>query len=851
MNIKHALTALWIVVATALANANGQPYSPTQLQQAYGLSGLQASGSGQTIAIIVAGSYSNALSTLNTFSAGYNGAWTLPAMSSFGAGPVLAQLSETGSTSLPPASNADWASETAMDMEYVHAMAPQANIILYETYSENLVDYLNAVQTAANNPAVSVVTSSWQFPESDDGYDYVFTTPGTKGKNGVTFCASTGDLGDIDESPGNNGTNGCGYPAVSPNVVAVGGTSLYLTGSGTYNYETAWSWNSGRGASGGTSTQGEPKPSYQTNYGTTHPGNVLHTTTSRAIPDVSMDANPNTGVWIYDSGWYAYGGTSLASPCFAGLIADADGIRVANRFTSLDGPTQTLPALYSLSGDFHDITSGNISPTGNATYSATTGYDLATGLGSPIANQLVPDLANWGINSRWALATVGNWSTLGNWTDGVPSLTGGSAAINVPTTSQVKITLDEPVMLGSLLLGNSASPSAGYTLSGGGTNTLTFSKSGSASTITVTDGGHQINAPVVLDGNLLVAGSGTSPWVLSFGSAGGITDNGSGLSLTMSGSRGTLVLGGSNTYGGTTISAGTLQLGSGGASGSVSGGIVIGTGGALVLDRSDNLTFGNAVSGGGTLTKTGSDSVTLSNAAAFSGAIVVAQGQLVLSAVSSASSCTVGSGGTLNASNQTLNLQESLLVNNGTVSGTANVGYGATAEGTGSFGQVNVLQGGALVVSESASPAAAGLLLSAGSITGAGQLAMALAIDGADLVVPNRADQLALSGALSGTGSIAKLGAGTLVLSGTNNFQGGTTVLDGRLIVADSYSLANRTNLTVGSAAPFAAIAPETSHAFASSDDGRLAPVPEPATLALLTVAAILLVAVRRCLGHA
>ena len=160
--------------------------------------------------------------------------------------------------------------------------------------------------------------------------------------------------------------------------------------------------------------------------------------------------------------------------------------------------------------------------------------------------------------------------------------------------------------------------SAGYNLSGGGTNTLTLSSSASGATITVTNGSHQINAPVVLGGNLLVAGSGTGTWTLGFGSAAGITDNSSGFSLTMNGSGGTLVLSGSNTYGGgTTISAGMLQLGSGGTSGSVSGPIVIDAGGTLVLDRSNNMTLGNAISGGGTLTKTGGDTLTLSNAGAF------------------------------------------------------------------------------------------------------------------------------------------------------------------------------------------------------------------------------------------
>jgi subtilase family serine protease len=116
-----------------------------------------------------------------------------------------------------------------------------------------------------------------------------------------------------------------------------------------------------------------------------------------------MDADPLTGVYTYDpynGGWIdGIGGTSLSCPCFAGLIADADEIRSAAGNGTLDGATQTLPALYSLSGDFHDITSGNISPTGKPNYSAGVGYDLATGLGTPIANQLVPDLANYGVSA--------------------------------------------------------------------------------------------------------------------------------------------------------------------------------------------------------------------------------------------------------------------------------------------------------------------------------------------------------------------------------------------------------------------------------------------------------------------
>ena len=191
----------------------------------------------------------------------------------------------------------------------------------------------------------------------------------------MTFFASTGDSG----APG-------GYPAFSPNVVAVGGTSLFLNGDNSYNHEVGWS-----GSGGGTSTQ-EPQPSYQS--GLPYSG--------RSIPDVSFDADPNTGVAIYDSydfgtatPWVQIGGTSLACPCWAGLMAIVNQERVDSGGTTLDGPTQTLPMLYGIynnqvkySADFHDIT------TGNNGFPAGAGYDQVTGIGSPIANLLVPDLAS-------------------------------------------------------------------------------------------------------------------------------------------------------------------------------------------------------------------------------------------------------------------------------------------------------------------------------------------------------------------------------------------------------------------------------------------------------------------------
>ncbi len=658
MNVKPILAAVCLLAATASAaspqgvrtpivfgtpvtspapaDANGAaPFSPTQVQKAYGIDSLVAAGNagaGQTIAIIDAYNYPNALSALNTFSSTYH----LPLFNQGGSSPAFTVLNESGGTALPgtdPSAGGDnWEGEEALDIEWAHVAAPQANIILYEATNDDTLGSTHletSVVTAKSNSAVSVISMSWGSSEfsterisTSDG-DPVYKTPSTRlaNKQGVTFVAATGD----------NGVPS-GYPAFSPNVVAVGGSTLHLKTDNSYSSETAWSWNASQqwGAGGGTSSY-ETKPSYQSSYGSLH-GGILATANRRATPNVALVSDPVTGVYVYDSyngGWQpGVGGTSLATPLFAGLIADANAIRSATGNGTLDGLTQTLPALYSFSGDFHDITSGNVDPFGSPSFSAGPGFDLATGLGSPIANQLVLDLANYGVviaPYHWVAAASGNWSTPANWSTGVPNGIGASATINVPTASPLTVTLNVPVTLGSLLLGNSASAAAGYTLSGSVGNTLTFSNSGSGATISVADGLHTINASVVLNDNLVVAASGTRSWVLSFAAAGSIADNGGHHSLTMSGAGGTLVLMGTNSYsGGTIVNGGTLIAASAFAlpagsrvTVSGSGTLNLGSGTLLTNDSNSGMTGGSLLtafhdvgySGTGTFTQSGGTSM--------------------------------------------------------------------------------------------------------------------------------------------------------------------------------------------------------------------------------------------------
>jgi len=353
-----------------LASAGATGYTPQNIRHAYGVDGIswtsngnkiQGDGTGQTIALIDAYHDPAAAADLHNFDLKFG----LPDPPSF------KQLNQTGGTTLPApdvSGSGGWDLEEAMDVEWAHAMAPKANIIVFEADSDNPIDLIGAAaKTAKNTPGVTAVSMSFGASEvsADTSYDGIFTSnPG----HGVTFLAATGDSG----APG-------GYPAFSPNVIACGGTSLSIDNSGNWTGETAWA-----GGGGGISTM-ENQPAYQK-------GVVKQSSTHRAMPDVAMDSDPNTGVAVldsYDGGWVELGGTSLSAPIWAGLVAIADQRRASAGLPSYDGATGTLPRLYALpQSDFHDITSGS---NGDA---AGPGYDLATGRGSPKANQLVLDLAN-------------------------------------------------------------------------------------------------------------------------------------------------------------------------------------------------------------------------------------------------------------------------------------------------------------------------------------------------------------------------------------------------------------------------------------------------------------------------
>jgi hypothetical protein len=362
--------------------ANTGPITPQQMQTAYGVNliafnGVAGTGAGQTIAIVDAYNDPDIITDTVTFNTRYD----LQQFNVTG-GPTLQVLGENGTASLPTQSDVDqWDIEESLDVQWVHSIAPLANVILYEANTSAFSDLVTAEASAAANPLVSVITNSWGSPEfsGENTFDSTFTTPA--GHQGITFLASTGDSG----SPS-------GYPAYSPDVVAVGGTSLQIASDGTWESETVWNDLAiDDGATAGGISQLESIPGYQRNID----GSNGASTTMRNNPDVAADADPQTGVLVYDSvegGFLQIGGTSLASPLWAGMIGIADQGRVLAGGTTLNGATQTLPMLYGLpAADFHDVISGN-----NGTYPAGPGYDLVSGIGTPIANLLVPALAGYG-----------------------------------------------------------------------------------------------------------------------------------------------------------------------------------------------------------------------------------------------------------------------------------------------------------------------------------------------------------------------------------------------------------------------------------------------------------------------
>jgi hypothetical protein len=415
----------------AVTTANAV-YTPLQIRMAYGVTSIPNQGQGTTIAIVDAYADPDITSDVALFSTDFG----LPQMDGVGGDPTFSISTPTGQPAPAAPTAGTWDVEESLDVEYAHSIAPYANIDLVEAATNSgdqlfaaEVDgqsYESGIYYAKNLPGVDVVSNSYGGSEfnGETAYDSEFNQPA--GHNPVAITYSTGDSA----APG-------AYPAFSPNVVAAGGTSLYTASSrGAYGSETAWSKVTVHGVpegGGGGVSKYEATPSYQSSNGVNYG--------ARATPDLSMDANPNTGVLVIDSydnaeDFLEVGGTSLASPMTAAVIDLGDGTSIAGGGTSLSTST-VLNSLYgtynsaNYGNDFHDIT------TGNNGFAAGVGYDLATGIGSPKANTLVPVLASAGAPPPAATLPVG--------TGGIgPIHIGGAATMPIVTSIPTESTIAMP-----------------------------------------------------------------------------------------------------------------------------------------------------------------------------------------------------------------------------------------------------------------------------------------------------------------------------------------------------------------------------------------------------------------------
>ena len=364
-------------------------YFPSELQSAYGVASLLSGGyggRGETIAVIDA--YGDP--TISQDLALFDGDFGLP-NASLSVIPVGHYEPSLGIAN-------GWDAETALDVEAAHAMAPYAHInLLVAANSSNAL--FEAVKMVVEEHLGTVVTMSWGLGENSFGqsgfsafgslnYAYLEYYLQLGAAEGISFFSSSGDYGAFDGTPAVTAS----YPATSPFVTGVGGTTLFLTPSNgtsyssaaTYEGEEAWSISPQYVGSQGVSSGG----GYSTFFSQPYYQRGAVSSGVRSTPDVAADSNPYTGmVIVLEGANVVIGGTSLASPLWAGMAADLDQY-VGKSLGLLN------PYLYAIYGnpaeydrDFHQVSYGF-----DGAYQAGGGYNLLTGIGSPDLPQLAQDI---------------------------------------------------------------------------------------------------------------------------------------------------------------------------------------------------------------------------------------------------------------------------------------------------------------------------------------------------------------------------------------------------------------------------------------------------------------------------
>jgi kumamolisin len=334
-------------------------FTPPELAKLYGFPA--GTGRGQCIALIeLGGGYRPA--DLKTYFAGLGGGQ--PKVTAVGVD--HAANKPTGDPNGPDG-------EVVLDIEVAGGVAPGAHIVVYFAPNTD-AGFLDAITTAVhdtkNKP--SVVSISWGGPEASwtpqslKAFDSAFQAAAVMG---VTVLVASGDDGSSDGV--SDGKDHVDFPASSPHATACGGTRLVAAG-GAIATEQVWNDGAGGGAGGGGVSVSFETPSWQSGLKSTRKGGRATVLAKRGVPDVSADADPESGYQIrVDGQSVVVGGTSAVAPLWAGLIAivnAASGKRAG--FIN--------PALYATPGALRDVTSGD-----NGDFAAVSGWDACTGLGSP------------------------------------------------------------------------------------------------------------------------------------------------------------------------------------------------------------------------------------------------------------------------------------------------------------------------------------------------------------------------------------------------------------------------------------------------------------------------------------
>jgi subtilase family serine protease len=331
---------------TPLASTSPTGLTPQDFWSAYNLP-YSTGGAGQTIAIVDAFDYPTAENDLNVFSAQFG----LPACTT--ANGCFRLVNQDGGSNVRKyRTNSGWALEAALDLQTAHAICPSCRILFVETQTNSFANLSTGVNTAAALGANAISNS---YGGSEFSQETSTTYGGAYNHPGIAITVSSGDSG-----------FGVEFPAASPYVTAVGGTTLTRSGTVRGWTETAWD-----GAGSGCSAY-VARPSWQTS---------ATACSRRAVADVSADADPASGTSVYDTtayqgqtGWFKVGGTSLAAPLIAGVYGLAGDAA---------GTSYPVSRAWTSPGSFNDVTSGSNGTCGAPQCSAGAGWDGPTGWGTP------------------------------------------------------------------------------------------------------------------------------------------------------------------------------------------------------------------------------------------------------------------------------------------------------------------------------------------------------------------------------------------------------------------------------------------------------------------------------------